>query len=188
MLNDVQIDPRDLRHPLGALHYVENLQAKSRELVRQFKGLPEMVAFIAITKNPGTGKDLDRVGLTLLSTDMFGLDDSGSEKRMFSDIIRDFALKSQAVLICLMSEAWTIKATNPDDVALAEEWVRTHDDLSECPLRQDSVILQSEHKGMDPRNQLRIAPITLVGDVRTVGEFQVETASLSDARFANLLP
>jgi hypothetical protein len=188
MLNDVQIDPRDLRHPLGAFHYVENLQEQSRELVRKFKGIPEMVAFIAITRDPGTGMDLNRVGLTILSTDMFGLDDSGREKRVFSDIIKDFSQKSQAILICLMSEAWTIKATNPEDIALAEDWMRTHDDLSECPLRQDSVIIQSEHKGMDPRNQLRIAPITLVGDVRTVGEFHIESSPLSDARFANLLP
>lgn len=186
-LNDVQVDPNDLRHPLGALAYIEYLQVKTKELLQKSNGLAEMIAFVAITKDPMTGLAYPHVSLTIVTSDMFGLTDSGRDKQMFSSLIKQLALKSEALMICIVSEAWTIQANTEEDVILAKHWMSTHDSIEDCPLRQDSVIIQVENKALSPRHQIWIAPITTVEEKRTVGEFCSQPNS-DNGRFCNLLP
>lgn len=186
-LNDVKVDTHDLRHPLGAVEYVEYLQMKTREMLHHQNGIDEMIAFIAITKNPMTGVAYPHVSLTVVSTNMFGLTDSGPDKQMFSGLIKQLARKSEALMICIISEAWTIKAETEADILLAKQWIDTHDGIEDCPLRQDSVIIQVEHKALSPRHQIWTAPIHTVGEKRAVGAFQNQPNS-DDGRFCNLLP
>lgn len=181
------MDTHDLRHPLGAVEYVEYLQMRTREMLQQQNGIDEMIAFIAITRNPMTGVAYPRVSLTVVTTKMFGLTDSGQDKQMFSGLIKQLAQKSEALMICIISEAWTIRAETEADALLAQHWVDTHDGIEDCPLRQDSVIIQVEHKALSPRHQIWAAPIHMVGEKRSVGEFQNQPNS-DDGRFCNLLP
>ena len=186
-LNDVKVpDTKDIRHPLGALKYIEYLQGMSKDAVKRLKGIPDMVSFISLTKDPQTGLDLPKVSTTVLSPDRFGLGDSGRDKRIFSNIIKELAYRGQAIMICVLSEAWTLSARTEEEVPLVQEWLDSGD-ISECPLRQESVLLQIEHKGLSPRNQIWTAPITIIGETRTVGEFSKDPRSHT-GRFANLLP
>lgn len=186
-LNDVQIDTHDLRHPLGAIKYIEYLQMKTREMLERQNGINEMMAFIAITKNPMTGVAYPHVSLTVVTDSMFGLTDSGQDKQMFSGLLKQLALKSEALMICIISEAWTIKAETEADILLAKQWMATHDSIEDFPLRQDSVTIQVEHKALSPRHQIWVAPIHTVEGKRTVGEFSNQPNS-DNGRFCSLLP
>lgn len=186
-LNDVQVNPYDLRHPLGAIKYVEFLQQQAKGLLERQNGITEMIAFVAITKNPMTGIQLPHVSLTIVTTEQLGLSDSGQDKQIFSHIVKQVAHKGEALMICFLSEAWTIDAKTEEDFLLAKHWVETHDGIEDCPLRQDSIMIQVEHKALSPRHQMWVAPIHEVEGRRTVGEFTNKPNS-PDGRFCSLLP
>jgi hypothetical protein len=186
-LNDVQVNTHDLRHPLGAIEYVEYLQENTRKILKQHNGIDEMVAFIAITKDPITGVAYPHISLTVVTDSMLGLTDSGQDKQRFSNLLKQLALKSEALMICIISEAWVIKAETEADMLLARQWLVTHDSIEDCPLRQDSVTIQVEHKALDPRHQIWVAPIHTVEGKRIVGEFSNQPGS-DNGRFCNLLP
>lgn len=135
-LNDVQVNLKDLRHPLGALNYIEYLQTMARGAVKRFKGLPEMMAFVALTRDLKTGLDLPHVGLSVITSSDVGLGDSGREKRIFSEIVKKIAHRGQAVLICFLSEAWTINSKADVEESVMRYWMAS-DDISECPFRQE---------------------------------------------------
>jgi hypothetical protein len=186
-LNDVQVNLGNLSHPLEALNYIEALQAQSKGVVRSLEGISSMVAFLAITKDPNTWAQLQKPVVTMISAEDLGLSDSGPDKQMMAKAIKLIARKLSAVMICLVSEAWTVLAKTPEDQDLLRKWIQEHGDIAECPLRYEVVLIQTEHKAMDPRHQLWSAPITVVNGVRTVGDF-VNAPNTSGGRFCNLLP
>lgn len=185
--NDVKVDTHDLRHPLGAMEYVEFLQQQARALLEGSNGLSEMIAFIAVTRHPVTGVRFPQVSLMILTTDQLRLSDSGTDKQIFATIVRQVAHKGEALMICFLSEAWTIEAKTEEDSLLARQWTETHDGIEDCPLRQDSMLIQVEHKALEPRHQMWVAPILTVDGKRTVGEFTNKPNS-SNGRFCSLLP
>lgn len=186
-LNDVQVKIHDLRHPLAAVEYVEFLQQQARRIIERHNGISEMLAFIALTRNPTDGKPLPSIEITMVTTSQFGLTDSGQAKQAFSLLVKRIAQQGAALMICFLSEAWVLNAKTQEDMLLAEQWLKTHDSIDMCPLRQDSVLLQVEHKALNPRHQLWIAPIHTVGEKRTVGEF-VNNPNSDNGRFCRLLP
>lgn len=186
-LNDVQVKPHDLRHPLGVIEFVEFLQKYARGLLERDNGITEMIAFIAITRYLRTGVPLPDVSLAVVTTTQLGLGDSGRDKQIFSELVKRIARQGEALMTCFLSEAWTLDARTEEDVLLAKQWVQTHDGIEDCPLRQDSMMIQVEHKALSPRHQIWVAPINTVDGKRSVGEF-TNTPNPDGGRFCNLLP
>lgn len=74
----------------------------AKDAVREFNGIPDRVAFIALTRDPITGLDLPGVNLTIITTEELNLTDSGSDKQTFSLIIKEVAHKGNAVMVCFL--------------------------------------------------------------------------------------
>jgi len=184
VLNDVQISPKILRHPI---EYIELLQRQARVIFERQNGISELMALIAVTKDPTNGDPLPQVHITVVTSDQFGLTDSGHDKQTFSLFVKRIAHQGAALMICFLSEAWVLEAKTKEDMLLAKQWLKTHNGIEDCPLRQDSVLIQVEHKALSPCHQMWIAPIHTIEGKRSVGEF-INQPNSDDGRFCNLLP
>jgi hypothetical protein len=154
-------------------------------------GLSEITAILGITRDPRSGKPLEGMQLYLLrDRSDLGLDDSNQGKSKFAQILRVMAEKSGATFIAILSEVWTVKSSeDPEETKAIRDWVTLYRDISQCPYRQEAVMVQLEHQRATPRHQLWTAPIKEDSNgVRTVGEFVLSEHEGYSGRFANLLP
>jgi hypothetical protein len=186
MFEHLGVDPK-----LVSVTLVTDLIPVIRNMFLSTNGLSEITAILGITRDPRSGESLGGMQLLLLrDRSDLGLDGSNQGKTKFTQILKVMAERSEATFLAILSEIWTVKSS--EDLAetkAIKDWVALHRDISQCPYRQEAVMIQLEHQRSTPRHQLWVAPIKEDSSgVRTVGEFVREEHEGYSGRFANLLP
>ena len=187
-LNDVRISNAGVEHPLIAEEFMEDLQVIVRALFKKYDGIPELLAIMAITKGP-RGPLGETLMIPIGAVSDLNLTCSGRDKRVFSQILRAAAIRGNAVMLTLVSEAWALTADTPESIAAAQKWVKEHPEgIEDCPFKKEVVMLQVEHKKTSPRHQLWFADVTRNGETTSLGEFKRQPYDTPEGRLVNLLP
>lgn len=168
---------------------VEDLAKKINLVFEKCNGLREITAFLGATRNPVTQESLKQMEILILgSVSDFNLGISGREKDIFTEIVGQVAHRSNAIIVAIVSEVWTLLPKTEQEFLECQEYLATHDSLSECPSRKEAVMLHIEHSRLTPRHQLWHAMIKETDGKRSLSQFEAPDFDGMQTRFDCLLP